>query len=56
MLNLAGNGRGERLRTSVRRRWAAIEACETDPSARLRGVAAAAVAALTKTRSQPSAA
>ena len=26
-LNMAGQGRGERLRTSVRRRWAAIEAC-----------------------------
>ncbi|HEX8472252.1 MAG TPA: GNAT family N-acetyltransferase, partial [Brevundimonas sp.] len=29
LLNKAGKMRGDRLRTSVRRRWAAIEACET---------------------------
>ena len=39
-LNLAGQGRGDRLRTSVRRRWAAIEACETTPGDRLKGAAA----------------
>lgn len=49
-LNLAGAGRGERLRASVRRRWAAIEACETTPANRLRGAAQAAGAALAKVR------
>ena len=41
-------GRGEALRTSVRRRWAAIEACETNPADRLKGAMAAAGAALAK--------
>ena len=49
-LNLAGGGQGERLRTSVRRRWAAIEACETTPAARVRGAMQAAGAALAKVR------
>ena len=49
-LNLAGQERGERLRASVRRRWAAIEACETTPGDRLRGAAQAAGAALAKAR------
>ena len=49
-LNLAGAGRGERLRTSVRRRWAAIEACETTPTARMMGAMQAAGAALAKVR------
>ena len=49
-LNLAGAGRGERLRTSVRRRWAAIEACETTPGARMMGAIQAAGAALAKVR------
>ena len=49
-LNLAGSGRGERLRTSVRRRWAAIEACETTPTARMQGAMLAAGAALAKAR------
>jgi CelD/BcsL family acetyltransferase involved in cellulose biosynthesis len=49
-LNLAGAGRGERLRASVRRRWAAIEACETSPGARMRGAVQAAGAALAKVR------
>ena len=43
-----GGDRGERLRTSVRRRWNAIEACETRPVDRLRGVVAAARAAAGK--------
>lgn len=43
-------GRGVRLRTSVRRRWAAIEACETTPGARLKGAMHAAGAALAKAR------
>jgi CelD/BcsL family acetyltransferase involved in cellulose biosynthesis len=43
-------GRGQRLRTSVRRRWAAIEACETTSGARLRGAMQAAGAALAKAR------
>jgi CelD/BcsL family acetyltransferase involved in cellulose biosynthesis len=49
-LNLAGGGRGERLRTSVRRRWAAIEACETTPGARMKGALQAAGAAFAKVR------
>ena len=47
-LNLAGQARGDRLRASVRRRWAAIEACETTPANRLRGAVGAAGAALAK--------
>ena len=50
VLNAAGQGRGDRLRASVRRRWAAIEACETTPADRLRGAAQAAGAALAKAR------
>ncbi len=48
LLNTAAGGRGERLRTSVRRRWAAIEACEVTPANRLKGAAAAAVVAVRK--------
>jgi CelD/BcsL family acetyltransferase involved in cellulose biosynthesis len=43
-------GRGRRLRTSVRRRWAAIEACETTQGARFKGAVQAAGAALAKAR------
>ncbi|WP_309093188.1 GNAT family N-acetyltransferase [Phenylobacterium sp.] len=49
-LNLAGQDRGERLRASIRRRWAAIEACETTSADRLRGAAQAAGAALARMR------
>jgi CelD/BcsL family acetyltransferase involved in cellulose biosynthesis len=49
-LNLAGGDRGDRLRTSVRRRWAAIEACETTPGARMKGAMQAAGAALAKVK------
>ena len=49
-LNMAGQARGERLRNSVRRRWAAIEACETTPGNRLKGAVQAAGAALAKAR------
>ena len=49
-LNMAGKDRGERLRASVRRRWAAIEACETTPGDRMRGAMQAAGAALAKAR------
>ncbi|MDO9473214.1 MAG: GNAT family N-acetyltransferase [Caulobacter sp.] len=45
---LAGAG----LALSVRRRWAAIDACETTVAGRARGIAAAAAAALNKTRPQ----
>ena len=48
LLNLAGRERGERLRASVRRRWNAVEACETTSLGRLRGGAVAAAAALSK--------
>jgi CelD/BcsL family acetyltransferase involved in cellulose biosynthesis len=43
-------GRGQQLRTSARRRWAAIEACETTPGARMKGAIQAAGAALAKVR------
>ncbi|MGZ9113253.1 MAG: GNAT family N-acetyltransferase, partial [Brevundimonas sp.] len=43
-------GRGARLRRSVRRRWAAIEACETSQGARFRGAVQAAGAAFAKAR------
>lgn len=43
-------GRGQQLRASVRRRWAAIEACETTPGNRFRGAVQAAGAALAKAR------
>ena len=49
-LNLAGGARGDRLRTSVRRRWAAIEACEVTPGARMKGAIQAAGAAIAKVR------
>jgi CelD/BcsL family acetyltransferase involved in cellulose biosynthesis len=50
VLNAAGQGRGDRLRASVRRRWAAIEACEVTRADRLRGAVQAAGAALAKAR------
>lgn len=53
LLNTAAGGRGERLRTSVRRRWAAIEACETTAGHRLMGAAAAAVVAMRKAGGAP---
>lgn len=53
LLNTAAGGRGERLRTSVRRRWAAIEACETTAGNRLMGAAAAAVVAIKKAGGAP---
>lgn len=48
VLNAAGADRGDRLRASVRRRWSAIEACETSAGGRARGVVMAARAALAK--------
>lgn len=48
LLNTAGKARGDRLRTSIRRRWAAIEACETTAVRRLRGAMGAAGVALNK--------
>ncbi|WP_426051763.1 GNAT family N-acetyltransferase [Brevundimonas sp. SL161] len=56
LLNTAAGGQGERLRTSVRRRWAAIEACETTSANRLMGAVAAAGAAMKKVKSAPQAA
>lgn len=50
LLNTAGKQRGERLRSSVRRRWAAIEACEVTRADRLRGAIGAAQVALLKGR------
>lgn len=49
-LDLAGEGRGEKLRASVRRRWAAIEACETTSANRFKGAMQAAGAAFAKAR------
>lgn len=43
---------GAGLGLSVRRRWASIDACETTVAGRARGIAAAAAAALNKTRPQ----
>jgi CelD/BcsL family acetyltransferase involved in cellulose biosynthesis len=48
LLNAAGKRRGDRLRASVRRRWAAIEACETTSMDRLKGAVEAAQVALSK--------
>ncbi len=48
VLNVAARGRGDALRTSVRRRWAAIEACETTPINRMKGAAQAVHAAAAK--------
>lgn len=48
LMKLAGEDRAHRLRTSLRRRWGAIEACETENVALLRGVLAAMTAALAK--------
>lgn len=48
VLNAGGGDRGEQLRTSVRRRWNAIEACETRPVDRLLGAVSAARAAAGK--------
>lgn len=53
-LDLAGEGRGERLRASVRRRWAAIEACEVTTGDRFKGAMQAAGAALAKARASSS--
>lgn len=43
-----GGGRGEALRTSLRRRWSTIEACEPTPVGQVRGAAVAARALLRK--------
>jgi CelD/BcsL family acetyltransferase involved in cellulose biosynthesis len=48
LLDSASGGRGERLRTSVRRRWAAIEACEITSTSRFLGAVAAAGVAVRK--------
>lgn len=50
VLNAAGGERGDRLRASVRRRWAAIEACEVSSVDRFRGAVQAAGAALAKAK------
>ena len=46
-LDRAGAG-GEGLRTSLRRRWATIEACEPTSAGRIRGAAVAARTAVAK--------
>jgi CelD/BcsL family acetyltransferase involved in cellulose biosynthesis len=56
LLNVTGEGRGQRLSASVRRRWAAIEACEVTAGARLRGALSAARAAAAKLSPDPAAA
>lgn len=48
LLNATRQGRGDRIGASVRRRWAAIEACEITPVARLKGALSAAQAAAAK--------
>ena len=52
LLNKAGKMRGDRLRTSVRRRWAAIEACETTSMDRFKGAVGAAQVAMSKGRAR----
>lgn len=52
LLNRAGKMRGDRLRISVRRRWAAIEACEVTSMDRFKGVVGAAQIALSKGRAR----
>lgn len=52
-LGVAGQARAQRLRDSVRRRWAAIEACEVTPGARMRGALSAAGAAFSKLSTTP---
>ena len=51
----AGEARAEKLRASVRRRWNAIEACETNGFNRFRGAALAARTALSKARTRQAA-
>ncbi len=48
LIDAIAGGRATQLRNSVRRRWAAIEACETSHAERLKGVAMAASAAFNK--------
>lgn len=55
LLNRAGKQRGERLRASMRRRWAAIEACETTPANRFKGAVDAAQVAFAKGRERAAA-
>lgn len=55
LLNRAGKQRGERLRQSMRRRWAAIEACETTPANRFKGAVDAAQVAFAKGRERAAA-
>lgn len=53
VLNLAGAERAQRLRTSLRRRWNVIEACETNGVDRFKGAALAARAAFSKAMDRP---
>lgn len=55
LLNRAGKQRGERLRASMRRRWAAIEACETTRANRFLGAVGAAQVAFAKGRERAAA-
>lgn len=48
LIDVAARGRGAAIRTSVRRRWAAIEACETTSFNRFKGAVAAAQVAVGK--------
>ncbi|AYG95473.1 GNAT family N-acetyltransferase [Brevundimonas naejangsanensis] len=50
MTQAVGADRAGRIRDSLRRRWAVIEACETHPLARLKGAGRAGLAALGKAR------
>ncbi|PZO38960.1 MAG: GNAT family N-acetyltransferase [Alphaproteobacteria bacterium] len=49
----AGPDRAEKLKVSVRRRWSAIEACETNRIDRVKGALGAVGAALSKATSKP---
>lgn len=50
LIGVAGPERAERLRNSLRRRWAIIEGCETRPLGRMKGAAQAGLAAVNKAR------
>lgn len=55
VMDMAGGGRAQQVRDSLRRRWAVIEACETQRLNRLKGAARAGLAAVGKARRRASA-
>jgi len=53
VIETAGRERAESLKASVRRRWSAIEACETTRIDRVRGALGAVGTALNKVTAKP---